>query len=399
MVSVALLRCRLVAMLLAPGILFAQTWQAEAPALPAKKFFEEGVKRNGIAGASLTVIRNGKVIFNDPYGMARISSATPVDEETTFHWASITKTFTAIAIMQLRDRGQLSLDDPVVKHVPEIAAVHDPWGPVSAITIRHLLSHSAGFRGATWPWRDQPWQPFEPRSWSQIVAMLPYTEIEFAPGSRFSYSNLGIVFLGQIIERLSGDDFEVYIDKNILRPLGMYQAYFDRSPYFLLKHRSASYSLENGKMTEMPFDFDTGITVSNGGLNAPLRDMVKYLNFLLGVGDAPVYSEVLKRSSLEEMWRPVLPIASESLPAPEAAPVKDWIGLAFFILDRQGQRFIGHSGGQNGFISHIYIQPELKTAYVVAFNTNAANKTQDTRLFDRQLRDYLFDHFFQPAAK
>ena len=100
--------------------------------------------------------------------------------------------------------------------------------------------------------------------------MLPYTHIAFVPGSRWSYSNLGYVFLGQIIERLTGDDFEVYIDKNILKPLGMTASYFDRAPYFLESHVSASYLRAGAKLTPQPFNFDTGITTSNSGLKAPI---------------------------------------------------------------------------------------------------------------------------------
>ena len=115
-----------------------------------------------------------------------------------------------------------------------------------AITIRDLLTHSAGFRNPTWPWdcddaTNCDWQPFEPTRWTQVAAMLPYTHVAFKPGSRWSYSNLGYVFLGQIIERLTGDDFEVYIDKNILMPLGMTRSYFDRAPYFLEPDVSASF--------------------------------------------------------------------------------------------------------------------------------------------------------------
>ncbi len=111
--------------------------------------------------------------------------------------------------------------------------------------------------------------------------MLPYTHIAFRPGSRWSYSNLGYVFLGQIIQRLTGDDFEVYIDKNILKPLGMTNSYFDRSPYFLESHVSASYLRAGDKLTPQPFNFDSGITASNSGLKAPITDMVKYLRFLI----------------------------------------------------------------------------------------------------------------------
>jgi len=144
--------------------------------------------------------------------------------------------------MQLRDRGLLSLDDPVVKYVPELRAVHDPFGDVSDIEIRHLMSHSAGFRASTWPWGgDKPWHPFEPTRWEQLVAMLPYTDVQFAPGTRYSYSNPGVIFLGRIVELLSGDDYEMYVTKNILMPLGMHETFFDRSPYSLVSHRSHSY--------------------------------------------------------------------------------------------------------------------------------------------------------------
>src|SRR5262249_6270716 len=150
--------------------------------------------------------------------------------------------------------------------------------------------------------------PYEPTEWSQLVAMLPYTEIEFEPGSRYQYSNPGIVFLGRVIEKLSGDDYEVYVDKNILKPLGMYRSYYDVTPYHLQRDRSNSYTLKDGKATALGLDFDTGITTSNGGLNSPLTDMVRYLSFLMGSGNAATNEMVLKRSSLEEMWRAVVPV-------------------------------------------------------------------------------------------
>ncbi len=362
-----------------------------------KAFYDSGLKNNGIVGSSLFVIHDKEVVAKDFYGEAQRDPTRPVDENTAYHWASITKTFTGIAIMQLRDRGLLKLDDPIVKYVPELRALHDPFGPIDDITIRHAMTHNTGLRAATWPWGgDKPWHPFEPTKWSQIVAMLPYTEVEFKPGSRFSYSNLAVVFLGQIIERLSGDDYEVYIDKNILKPLQMYQTYFDRSPYHLLKYRSASFNLSAGSLTEAPFNFDSGITVSNGGLNAPLTDMTKYIEFLLG--NTPQSTDgdlVLKRASLEEMFQPQLRIAAHDPSSANGPDEKDSMGLSFFIRDDHGRKFIGHSGSQNGFISHFYLQPESRKAYIVAFNTDAEGKNQDTRRFDAELRDYLFEHFFE----
>jgi CubicO group peptidase (beta-lactamase class C family) len=377
-------------------ILAAQT---KVPATPQeiKTFYESGLRRNGITGSSLMLIRNGEVVLDDNYG--RQSETQPVDDNTTYHWASVTKTFTGIAIMQLRDRGLLSLDDPLIKYIPELATVHDTYGPISAITIREAMSHSSGFRDATWPWRDADWQPFEPTQWSQIVAMLPYTDIRFAPGTRYSYSNLAVVFLGEIIERLSGDQFEVYMEKNIFRPLGMSHSYYDRSPYHLLRYRSHSWDLKDGKLTEDPFDFDTGITRANGGLNAPLPDMLKYIRFLSGdPAHQSEYDAILKRSSLEEMWKPVLPVTPDD-DFPSRTGAHDSVAESFFIHTDGKLTLIGHPGWQNGFRSQINIDPAMRSAYIVDYNTDAQDTKQNTRAFNIELRDYLIDHFFEQRSK
>ena len=235
---------------------------------------------------------------------------------------------------------------------------------------------SAGFRGGTWPWSaGKDWEPFEPQDYSQLVAMFPFTDIRFKPGSKFSYSNPGIVFLGRIIETLTKDDYEVYIDKNILKPLEMYHSYFDATPYHLLKYRSHSYYMENGKRTEGRFDANTGITVSNSGLNSPVSDMVKYVNFLVGVRTASGsdralaerYDGVLKRSSLEEMWQPQLKTEAD---ANGNKGFTTDIGLIFFLDTTLGPKHLGHGGDQNGFISYIDFDPAKRMASILVFNTN-----------------------------
>ncbi len=365
-----------------------------------KTWYEQAMRKHGIVGSSLMLIQDNQVIAQEFFGQANQEKLQPVTESTIYHWASITKTFTGIAIMQLRDRGLLQLDDPIVKYLPELRAVHNSHGSINDITIKQLLTHSAGFRSATWPWGgDKDWHPHEPAKWSQIVAMLPYTEIEFKPGSKFSYSNPGIIFLGRVIEELTGDDYEVYIDKNIFKPLDMHQSYFDTTPNHLLKNRSHSYYLKEGKLTPARFDVDTGVTVSNGGLNAPLPDMVKYLNFLIGdPRRLNQYDQILKRESLLEMFRSQIDIQAGALPQQEGQNRKDAIGLTFFLEENFGMRFIGHSGSQNGFITHFYIRPESRTAYIVAFNTHATptekDSGHDTRLLDRELKEYLFQKIF-----
>ncbi len=349
-------------------------------------FYRSALKQHAIVGSSVAVLRQGVIVDRLHDGLRDRSAGLAMDGDTIFHWASITKTFTAVAIMRLRDEGRLKLDDPVVKYVPELRKISNSFGPVEQITLRHLLSHSAGLRGGTWPWgTGDAWQPFEPPGWEQLVGMMPYTQVEFAPGSKYQYSNPGLVFVGRVIEDITGEPFETYIDKEILRPLGMTRSFFDRAPSFLRDHRSHSYFVTDAGLTEAPFDFDTGITVANGGLNAPIDDMAKYVAFLTGSRDAATakrYDGILERSSLEEMWKPVVPVA---------AGVS--MGLTFFLERHGGQDYIAHSGGQNGFISHFYLHPASGAAYIVAFNTQTTSvregEKRNTRALDAAVRDWL----------
>jgi CubicO group peptidase (beta-lactamase class C family) len=346
--------------------------------------YREALRKSGIVGSSLMIVRGGQIVGRDNEGFQNLATREPVTADTIFHWASITKTFTGIAIMQLRDRGLLSLDDPVVNYVPELRLVHDPFGDIAAIKIRHLMSHSAGFRASTWPWGgDKPWHPFEPTRWEQLVAMLPYTEVQSVPGSKYSYSNPGVIFLGRIIEQLSGDDYEVYVTKNILMPLGLHSTFFDRAPYYLLPHRSHSYFRDDDGIREARFDFDTGITVSNGGLNAPFTDMARYLSFLLATaaGTAAAdtahteYATVLSQASLAEMWTPqIRATEGEGVNGPDSSAA-----LSFFVEKWNGVELIGHSGDQNGFISHLYLHRPSRTAWVISMNTDTAASRDGSR--------------------
>jgi CubicO group peptidase (beta-lactamase class C family) len=364
---------RLAASLLLAALLLAAPASAGERAFDSaladfRKLHRAEVERAGIVGSSFYAVRDGRTVAADHLGEQDAEAHVPVDSATIYHWASITKTMTGIAIMQLRDRGLLSLDDPITRHVPELARVHNPFGPMEDVTIRMLMSHSAGFRGGTWPWRDAEWQPFEPPGWAQLEAMLPYTQVQFRPGSRFSYSNPGIVYLGQVIERLTGEDFEVYVDKNILRPLGMHASYFDRTPPHLLRHRSRSYYIRDGRRVAAPFDVDTGVTVSNGGLNAPMTDMARYLAFLIGDPVRAVeYELVLRRSSLEEMWRPVISAGEDFTQGRMARTTQS--GLSFFIDAAGPVRFVGHNGDQNGFRAYLSLCPDQRAGSLLAFNT------------------------------
>lgn len=352
------------------------------PAVPADwpsfvRTLDTFAAADSVVGASAVVVRDGRVVAHHEYGDADRAARQRVDGQTLFHYGSITKTLTAIAVMQLRDRGRLRLDDRVVTYVPELRLVHDAYGSIDTLTIAMLMSHAGGFQNPTWPYTEgKPWQPFEPTTWAQLVALMPYQDLRFAPGTRYGYSNPGFLYLARIIETLTGDPWEVYVQKNILTPLGLTRSYFGVTPYFLAAHRANSYVLQRdsaGQAGVMALgrEFDPGITIPNSGWNAPLSDLARYAAFLTGAtgGDPAtrsVYETVLARTSLEEMWRPRYPTSADTETA--SAP-GETVGLSFFQVPRGGTTFVGHMGFQAGFRVFLYLNPRTGAAVIAAVNT------------------------------
>jgi len=353
--------------------------RAQAPAgwSDFKKLFQAYVDSDKVVGASAIVMKSGRETGRYDVGFADRSANVRVDSQTIFHWGSITKSLTAISIMQLRDRGKLSLDDKIVRWVPELRAIHDPYNMVDSITIRMLLSHTAGFQNPTWPYgNNQSWEPFEPTTWNQLVAMMPYQQLVFKPGSRYGYSNPGFVYLARVVEQITGDPWDAYVQKNIFAPLGMSRSYFRSTPYFLASHRSHNYyvrrdsaSPTSPKLIDNGAEFDPGITSPNGAWNAPVSDLVKYVAFLTNAlipgTTQDRYDVVLSRASLQEMWKPGMPMSQGY-----ESSANQWMGLSFFVLDRNGQRILGHTGSQAGFRSFYYFDPETKAGVIAVFNTS-----------------------------
>jgi CubicO group peptidase (beta-lactamase class C family) len=334
--------------------------------------FDKYVHEDAIVGAAYAVIENGHVLEWHQIGMADRDLNQPVTENTIFHWGSITKTLTAVAVMQLRDQGKVSLDDSITKYVPELSRVHSDYGPISQVTLRQLLSHSAGFQNPTWPYRDEtkPWQPFEPTEWAQLVAMMPYQELAFRPGNQYSYSNPAFIYLARVIEKVSGLSYEEYVRQNFFKPLRMAHSYFNLSPPELAQNRSNNYTISitrNGHKAAVANgrEFDTGITTPNGGLKAPIEDLVRWLTFLSGV--MPDSDTILTRASLREMWSPVVTVKADP-----HHPQK--MGLSFFLDERPTASgtitFVGHTGEQAGFRSFFVLNPRNGRAMIVAFNTS-----------------------------
>jgi CubicO group peptidase (beta-lactamase class C family) len=211
------------------------------------------------------------------------------------------------------------------------------------------------------------------------VAMMPYQRLHFRPGSRYGYSNPGYIYLARVIEKLTGDPWAVYLQKNLWTPLGMDRSYVATTPYHLAVDRSHGYRVEGDSLTDMGADFDPGITIPNGGWNAPVDDVVRFLGFLTGFpSDSTTrarYDAVLGRRTLQEMWAPALDTGAA---LPEFASV----GLGFFSLEAGGRRIVGHTGDQAGYRSYVYLDPAASAGIILVFNT-----TNDGGVGEREMTE------------
>jgi CubicO group peptidase (beta-lactamase class C family)/C-terminal processing protease CtpA/Prc len=341
--------------------------------------FDAYMSANRIVGGATVWMRDGQIVARRDSGLADIEMNQPVDVDSIFQYGSITKTLVAVTVMQLRDRGELSLDDPVVRYIPELRQLGGDQAWAERITLRMLLNHTSGLPIATWPWKQGlPWEPFEPTRWEQLVGMLPYQQLAFEPGSRMRYSNPAFIYLARVVETVTGEPWLVYVQKNIFAPLGMTRSYFSATPRHLLEHRSNNYSVRRATDGEVRTvangkDFNPGITNPNGGWNAPLADVVKYLGFLTSYAKASPtmqrqYDQILKRSTLEEMWVPQPP-RSSAVASSDAAG--DLIGLSFFLHPRADMTIVGHTGSQAGFHSFLLFNPASGAGVVAVFNTSS----------------------------
>lgn len=355
----------LVAVALTAGALDAQTVPADWSAAVAR--FDAYARADGTVGGALVLVEDGKIVREHYVGYADRETGRKADRGTIWHWGSITKTLTAVGAMQLVQRDRLDLDAPVTDHVPEIRRIHNPFGSMDAVTIRMLMSHSSGLQSGTWPWsRGRSWEPFEPTEWSQLVAMMPYMEVSFAPGSRYNYSNPGILYIARAMEAVSGDPWQGYIHKNVFAPLGITESYFGATPWHLVDRRSHNYHLvrrNDAIVTEdRGIDFDPGATIPNGGWNAPIGDLATWAGFLTGSEDSATrarYDRLLPRPLLESMWKPVVRVDDV-----------EEMGLSFFL--RSGRRgiIVGHTGTQAGFRSFLYASPSTRRAVIGVVNTS-----------------------------
>jgi CubicO group peptidase (beta-lactamase class C family) len=262
-----------------------------------EKIFKDHQEKNHFPGVAFALVVDGQLVHSGAYGIADLDSKTPVTAQTNFRIASMSKSFTAMAILTLRDEGKLNLNDPISKYIPEFNKVEYLTRDSPPITIEHLLTMSAGFP------EDNPWGDRQLADSDEELIKHMATGISFsnAPGLVFEYSNMGFAALGHIITKISGKPYQQYISKNILNPLGMNDSKWEYTEIPQEKF-APGYRWEDEQWKAEPILHD-GSYGAMGGLICSVEDFSKYIAFHLSAWPPrnDEESPIIKRSSLREM--------------------------------------------------------------------------------------------------
>lgn len=335
---------------------------------PIEQAFLTAVERQKIPGAAIGVIVDGKLAYLKTYGVRDVATNAPVTSDTRFRIASMTKSFTAAAILQLRDAGKLSLDDPVAKYIPELAKLKYPTKDSPVLTIRHLLTHSEGFPEDN-PWGDRQMAQANAEMDRWMRSGIPFSN---APGVAYEYSNYGFAILGRIVARVSGQPYDAYVTSKLLKPLGMTSSTF-RNEEVPKEHIAYGYRWEGDKAVLQP-PLAHGSFGAMGGLWTTAGDLAKWVAFLL---DAfPPRDDVdngpLRRSSRREMQQFHRFASATATRASLDGPLQMTASAYGYGLrisrDCRFDHVVGHGGGLPGYGSYMQWLPDYGVGVITFAN-------------------------------
>ena len=298
------------------------------------------MQRQHIPGLSLLVVKAGKTIRAESFGLANVELQVPVKPESIFQSGSVGKQFTATAVMMLVEEGKVGLDDPLTKYFKTAPAA---W---KGVTIRELLSHTAGFG-------DYPKDFNFRKDWTEdeLLKLVETIPLAYRPGTKWEYSNLGYLTLGILIHRVTGEFYGDVLQKRIFQPLDMRSTRII-SEADIIPNRSAGYRLVKGELKNQEWVAPMVNTTADGSLYFSILDLAKW--------DAALYTEkLLKRGSFDLMWTPVV--------LKNGQRNKAGYGFGWFIEQRDGHRCVHHDGSWQGFQTAIdrYVDDQL-TVVVLA---------------------------------
>lgn len=339
------------------------------------EIFERYAIDHHMPGFSYGVVLDGELLYSNSFGYANLEQKAEVNTKTLFRIASMSKSFTALAILQLRDAGKLSLDDPISTYLPEAINLHYLTTDAPEITIRHLLTHGAGFP------EDNPWGDRQLADSDEELIKIIEDGVSFSnvPGIAYEYSNLGFALLGQIVTRASGMKFQDYTQQYIFKPLGMDATVweYENAPE---KQLALGYGWVDGEYVHIAHEHH-GAYGAMGGLITSIDDFANYVALHLSAWPprSDPDSGPLRRSSLREMHHPWrfngLNVNYRDKNGKECCPsVSAYAYGLRWAQDCDEKINISHSGGLPGFGSNWVFLPDYGLA-VMSFDNRTYGAT------------------------
>ena len=336
----------------------------------------------GIPGASLAVVHDQELVWASGFGFAHVEREEPATPSTVYSVCSISKLFTAIGVLQLRDQGQVDLDDPVAKHL-EWFRIQDEFAEAGAVTVEGLLTHTSGLpREAKAPYWTGPDYPFPTHE--EIVATLPAQSMLYPPRTYYQYSNLALTLAGEIVAAASGQSYDDYIRANILDPLGMTSTFTDLQDRFRGNRLASGYTARgrDGQRRLVPDYRVRGVSPA-AGFTSTVEDLARFASWQFRVLDGN--DALLDRNTLREMHR-----------VHWLEPDGDTTyGLGFSVWKSDGDTFVGHGGSCPGYRSHLLLRPQDRVATAFAANGQGV----DARRFAQTAYDIVAPALRQAARK
>ncbi|HEY6120773.1 MAG TPA: serine hydrolase domain-containing protein [Pyrinomonadaceae bacterium] len=330
---------------------------------------EKGMAEYDVPGLAVGIVLDGKLAYARGFGQTTLGQPTAVTPDTLFHMASVTKPFVATAIMQMVEQGKLALDDPVTKHLPYFR-LDDPR--YQLVTIRQLLNHTSGMPDV----KDYEWnKPQDDEgALERYIRSLKSEKLLWDPGTRFAYSNIGFEILGEVIAKVSGMSFDDYIERQILKPVGM-------SSSTLLLKRADTKRVANGytKGNAAKQGASAPVPVAaypynrphnpSSGLLSSVNDMARWAMVNLNYGKLDG-KRILNSSTYDLMWKPTAEV--EFCRGGPCRKPGSSVGLSWFLEEKDGRLIVSHGGGDDGFISAFVLIPSRKFAFVMMTNSDSA---------------------------
>ena len=322
-------------------------------------------------GLSVIVVKDGEIVYDNAFGYADAPRKIKAMPETVYHWWSMTKIPTAIAVMQLQEQGKLTLDDEVTKHLPWFEVAY-PSSTSPTITIRHLLQHTAGLKNPIpamigWVHYDDS----IPNQTDVLKKHLPkFNSLEFEPGTKAVYSNSNYMVLGAVIEAASGQTYETYITENILQPLGMTQTGFVYAPSMAENEAAGSLPVVHFFTPLLPALLDTNALIRerSGKLLWLNRIYIEATPPTGLIGSALDVAKLMMAYLNRVIPNGQLILLPESIATLTNTPPINGRGLGWAIGESNGERYLEHGGGGPGFAATLRLYPDAGIGIAILAN-------------------------------